>query len=131
MFHHRSSTFGPSVSVIQQHLGAVEKELEKVGRMAGRRSSAAAVAAVDQLGEAVSTILNEMLDRFHRGRRMAGDEAARFGNEAVKAGAKFGNDALQRVATEIEERPLITIGIALGIGILIGAAVLSSVGQRD
>jgi len=130
MFHHRSSTFGPSVSAIAQHLGAVEKELEKVGRLAGRRTSTAALAAGDQIGDAISTILSEMLDRFRKGQRYAGDEAARFGNEAVKVGAKFGNDALRRVAAEVEDRPLITLGVALGIGILIGAAVLSNVSSR-
>jgi hypothetical protein len=37
MFHHRSSVFAPRISVIDGHLRALEKELEKVGREAGRR----------------------------------------------------------------------------------------------
>ena len=39
MFHHRSSDFGPSVTAIQQHLGAVEKNSERsaVSRDAGRQ----------------------------------------------------------------------------------------------
>lgn len=41
-FHtpYRSSDFGPSVTAIQRHLGAVEKELEKIGRVVCRRRSA-------------------------------------------------------------------------------------------
>jgi ElaB/YqjD/DUF883 family membrane-anchored ribosome-binding protein len=127
MFQHRASDFSPSVAVIQKHLGAVEKELEKIGRIAGRQTSEAAAAASDQIGDAISTILSEMVDRFRKGRQAAGDQAGRLGSQALDLGAKYGDDALQRVATEAENRPLITIGVALGIGILIGAAVLGGV----
>jgi len=128
MFEYRSTAFGPSVAAIQKHLGAVEKELEKIGRIAGDRTSAAAATAGDQVGDAISTILNEMVERFRQGRQAAGDQAGRLSNQAVNLGAKYGSDALQRVADEVEERPLVTIAVALGIGILIGAAVLTSNG---
>jgi tRNA(Arg) A34 adenosine deaminase TadA len=32
----------------------------------------------------------------------------------------IGNDALGRIASEVEHRPLVTLGIALGVGVLIG-----------
>jgi len=130
MFHHRSSNFGPSVTAIQQHLGAVEKELEKIGRIAGRRTSIAAVGAAEQIGDAVSTIVNDMMDRFRQGRQMAGGQAGRLGNQALDLGAKYSNDALRRITDEIENRPLVTIAVALGIGVLIGAAVLGSANVR-
>jgi len=130
MFHHRSSDFGPSVTAIQQHLGAVEKELEKVGRIAGRRTSVAATGAAEQIGDSISTILGDMMDRFRQGRQMAGDQAGRLGNQALDLGAKYSNDALRRITDEIEDSPLVTIGVALGIGILVGAAVLGSASVR-
>ena len=130
MFHHRSSDFGPSVSAIQQHLGAVEKELEKIGRIAGRRTSVAAAGATEQIGDAISTILSDMMDRFRQGRQTVGDRAGRLSNQALDLGAKYSNDALRRITDEIEGRPLVTIGVALGIGILIGAAVLGSSNVR-
>jgi ElaB/YqjD/DUF883 family membrane-anchored ribosome-binding protein len=129
MFQYRSSAFGSSVAAIQKHLGAVEKELEKIGRIAGDRTSAAAATASDQLGDAISTILNEMVERFRQGRQAAGDQAGRLSDQALNLGAKYGSDALQRAASEVEERPLVTVAIALGIGILIGAAVLTSTGS--
>jgi ElaB/YqjD/DUF883 family membrane-anchored ribosome-binding protein len=129
MFQYRSSAFGSSVAAIQKHLGAVEKELEKIGRIAGDRTSAAAATASDQVGDAISTILNEMVERFRQGRQAAGDQAGRLSDQALNLGAKYGSDALQRAASEVEERPLVTVAIALGIGILIGAAVLSSTGS--
>jgi ElaB/YqjD/DUF883 family membrane-anchored ribosome-binding protein len=127
MFQHRASDFSPSIAVIQKHLGVVEKELEKIGRIAGRQTSEAAAAAGDQIGDAISTILSEMVDRFRKGRQAAGDQAGRLGSQALDLGAKYGSDALRRVANETENRPLVTIGVALGIGILIGAAVLGGV----
>lgn len=126
MFQYRKSDFAPNVAAIQKHLGAVEKELEKIGRVAGRQTSTAAAAASDQIGDAISTILSEMVDRFRKGGQVAGDQAGRLGNQALDLGTRYGSDALERVASQAEERPLITIGVALGIGILIGAAVLGS-----
>jgi ElaB/YqjD/DUF883 family membrane-anchored ribosome-binding protein len=130
MFQYRKSNFAPSVAAIQKHLGAVETELEKIGRMAGRQTSDAAAAASDQIGDALSTILSEMVERFRRGGQAAGDQVGRLGNQALDLGAKYGSDALDRVASQAEERPLFTIGIALGIGILIGAALVGSAPAR-
>ena len=42
----------------------------------------------------------------------------RFGNEA----AKFGNNALHRMASKVEHHPLVTFAVAVGGGILIGMA---------
>ena len=44
----------------------------------------------------------------------------RIGNQTLKFGGKIGNDALGRIASEVEHRPLVTLGIAFGVGILIG-----------
>ena len=130
MFQYHSSSFGPSVNAIQNHLGAVEKELEKIGRIAGRRGSAAASAAGEQIGETISTVLSDMIERFRARGEAASDRAARLGNRALKLGAGYGSDALARVSAQAEDRPLVTLGVALGIGVLIGAAVLGSVNRR-
>src|SRR5580693_1653842 len=130
MFQYRSSSFGPSVSAIQKHLGAVEKELEKLGRAGGRRASVAASEASEQIGDAVSSIVSDMIDRFRERGRAAGDGAARLGSHALKLGTGYGSNALQRVSAETEDRPLIMLGVALGIGVLIGAAVLSNINRQ-
>jgi ElaB/YqjD/DUF883 family membrane-anchored ribosome-binding protein len=130
MFQYRSSDFGSSVAAIQKHLGAVEKELERIGRITGRQTTDVAAKASEQVGDAISTILSDMVDRFRRGGEAAGDQAGRLRNQALDLGAKYGGDALQRVASETEQRPLFAIGVAVGIGILIGAAFLSSANLR-
>jgi ElaB/YqjD/DUF883 family membrane-anchored ribosome-binding protein len=130
MFQHRASDFSPSVAALQKHLGAVEKELEKIGRIAGRQTIDGVATASDQISDAISTILSQMVDGFRKGRQAAGDQAERLGNQALDLGAKYGSNALQRVANEAEHRPLITVGVALGIGILIGVAILGSTSSR-
>jgi ElaB/YqjD/DUF883 family membrane-anchored ribosome-binding protein len=125
MFHQRSSAFAPSISAIEGRLRALENELDRVGRKAGRRASANVSAAGDHVGDAIASAVTEIVDRFRSGRRLAGDagdEAVRFGNEAAKFGAKVGNDALERMASEVEHRPLVTLAVAIGVGILIGMA---------
>ena len=79
MFHHRSTEFDPRVSAIAGHLRAIEKELGAIGRSAGRNASASASTAGNQIAEAIWPILNDIVDRFGRGRRAAVDEAASWG----------------------------------------------------
>jgi ElaB/YqjD/DUF883 family membrane-anchored ribosome-binding protein len=122
MFHHRSSAFARNISAIESRLRALENDLERTGRTAGRRASAGMSAAGDQIGDAIASAVSEIVDRFRSGGRLAGDEAVRVGNQAVKIGAKIGNDALYRIAREVEHRPLVTLAVAMGVGILIGIA---------
>ena len=122
MFHQRASTFSPDLRAIEGRLRALESEVERVGRKAGRRASAGLSAAGEQLGDAVAAAVNDLVERLRSGRRIAGDEALRLGSDAARLGAKVGNDALQRVTEEIEYRPLTMLAVAIGIGILIGMA---------
>ena len=122
MFHHRSSAFAPDLSALESRLRSLENEVQRVGKRAGRSASAGMSSAGDQIGDAIASAVTEIVERFRSGRRLAGDEAVRFGNEAARFGAKVGNDALERVASEVEHRPLITLAVAIGVGILIGMA---------
>src|ERR1700682_4820782 len=101
MFHQRSSAFAPSISAIEGRLRALEKEIDRVGRKAGRRASDNVSAAGDHVGDAIASAVTEIVNRFRSGRRLAGDEVARLGDEAAKYGAKIGNDTLQRLASEV------------------------------
>jgi ElaB/YqjD/DUF883 family membrane-anchored ribosome-binding protein len=122
MFYHRSSAFAPNLSALESRLRSLENEVQRVGKRAGRSASAGMSSAGDQIGDAIASAVTEIVERFRSGRRLAGDEAVRFGNEAARFGAKVGNDALERVASEVEHRPLITLAVAIGVGILIGMA---------
>ena len=120
MFHHRSPAFATRISTIEGHLRAIEKELQRFERKAGRHAHVSA--AGDQISDAIAPILSEIIERYRSVRRVAGEETARFGNEAVKIGGGISTNALHRIATEVEHRPLVTLAVAAGIGILIGIA---------
>jgi len=115
MLQKRSSEFATSVPSIQQHLSAVEKELENIGRVAGRRGSAVASAVSEQIGDALTPVLNDLVERFRDG-----------GRQALRTGSNYGDNAVRRVSAEVQAQPLITVAVALGVGALIGAAVLGT-----
>ena len=102
------------IGEIDRRLRALENRLERVGG----RASASAVQAADRVGENVAAALSSMADRLRGGADSMGGEAARIGGEA----AKLGNDALRRLSREVERRPLITLAVAVGVGLLVGLA---------
>ena len=122
MFHHRSTDFDPRFSAIAGHLRAIEKELGGLGKAAGQRGFPSASVAANQIADAIGPILSEIVDRFRGGQSLALQKAASVSNAAVKSGARLGNDALQGIATETKHRPLVTLAVALGVGVLIGIA---------
>jgi ElaB/YqjD/DUF883 family membrane-anchored ribosome-binding protein len=118
MFQRRSPEYSSSVTAIQKHLGAVQDELENIGRLAGQRGYAAASDAGERVGDALTSILNDMVGRFRSG-----------GREAARLGSSYGNNAVERVTSEVQGRPLATLGVAVVMGLLIGAAVLGAARQ--
>lgn len=120
MFQHRASDFDPRLSALAVQLRAIEKQLSGLSKSASNRASATASSAGNQFAEALGPILNDVLDRFRHGQRVATDEAANFGTEAARIGAQVGNDALERIAAQAKSRPLFTLAVAVGVGVLIG-----------
>jgi ElaB/YqjD/DUF883 family membrane-anchored ribosome-binding protein len=99
-----------SIRAIDRSLRSLERRLDG----APRRVSASAVQGADHVGEAIASTLDRVADRFRDG--ALGDEAAKMGAEAVK----LGDAALRRLSREVEARPLVTLAVAVGIGILVG-----------
>lgn len=120
MFQPRSSEFDPRVSAIVDHLRAIEKELGAIGKIAGRRASSQVSDAASQLVEAITPVLGDLTDRFRRGQQAMLDKTANLGSKAVSAGAQAGSDALGRIGDQAKQRPLVTVAVAVGIGVLIG-----------
>jgi len=122
MFQHRPAAFDQRLGVIADQLRAIEKQLGGMTRTARDGAAAGASSAATQFAEAVGAILGDGLERLRRGRKLAADKAASFGNEAARIGARVGNDALEQVAAQSKSRPFFTLAVAVGVGILIGAA---------
>jgi ElaB/YqjD/DUF883 family membrane-anchored ribosome-binding protein len=99
---------------IERRLRVLEKSLEKIGA----RTSSNARETADGLTEAIASALFGWADRFRQGASSFGDQSTAFGKDA----ARYGSAALTRVTEETEQRPLLAIAVALGVGILIGMA---------
>jgi ElaB/YqjD/DUF883 family membrane-anchored ribosome-binding protein len=112
--HEYADVISTEVAEIERRLRSLERHLAR----AGGRASAGAVEAADRIGDAVASALTVIGDRFRGGTRTVGADAMRFGNEA----ARVGNDALRRVAVEVEHRPLVALAVAAGVGFLLGLA---------
>jgi ElaB/YqjD/DUF883 family membrane-anchored ribosome-binding protein len=102
------------VGEIERRLRVLEKSLEKIGA----RTSSNARETADGLTEAIASALFGWADRFRQGASSFGDQSTAFGKDA----ARYGSAALTRVTEETEQRPLLAIAVALGVGILIGMA---------
>ena len=126
MFQPRLKDFDPRVGAIVDHLRAIEKELRAVGKSSGRRASAEAAAASDRIAETIGPILADIAERFRQGQQVALDQASIFGNQAVKIGSRVGADAADTISGHTKRRPLVMLAVAIGVGILIGAAARRS-----
>ena len=101
----------PNVREIERRLRSLEQQLERVGG----RASASTAEVAERAGAAIAPVLSSIADRFRGGTHSMSDEAA-----------KLGNDALRRLSNEVEHRPLVTLAVAVGVGILVGLASRSA-----
>jgi ElaB/YqjD/DUF883 family membrane-anchored ribosome-binding protein len=110
VFDH-ARTMPPNAADITRRIATLEGRLKRIGRRVP-------VADMDNVGEAVAAALGGIAERFRSSAGSIGEETANLGNEAVK----LGSDAWRRVAREVEHRPLVTLAVAVGVGILVGLA---------
>jgi ElaB/YqjD/DUF883 family membrane-anchored ribosome-binding protein len=106
-----SRTTLPNVREIETRLRSLEQQLERVGD----RTSASTAEVAERVGAVIAPVLSNIADRFRGGAHSMSDEAA-----------KLGNDALRRLSNEVEHRPLVTLAVAVGVGILVGLASRSA-----
>jgi ElaB/YqjD/DUF883 family membrane-anchored ribosome-binding protein len=107
--------------VISSEVGEIERRLRRLEKSLasiGARTSADARETADGLGEAIASALFGWGDRFRQGANSLTDRSTAFGKDATRYGAA----ALARISDETEQRPLIAVAVALGVGILIGLA---------
>jgi ElaB/YqjD/DUF883 family membrane-anchored ribosome-binding protein len=105
------------VGEIERRLRTLENTIEKLG---GRASSHTRETA-GGLADALASVLSNWAPRFRDGANTLGDQSAVLGKDA----ARYGTAALDRISEETEQRPLIAVAVALGVGILIGMATRS------
>ena len=106
----RSRSSDDVVKIEREIAGLMHDLEERIGRLNTLTKRSAANAA-SEASDFVTETLSETADRLRNGAHTVGDEASRFGNEALK-----------RIEDEVEQRPLLTLAIAAGIGFLAGMA---------
>jgi ElaB/YqjD/DUF883 family membrane-anchored ribosome-binding protein len=126
MFQHRSRDFDPPVSAIADHLRGIQDQLGKLGRQAGRRGADSAAAAGSQIADALLPILSDIGGRFRRGQRAAFEGASGLTDMSSRVGSR----AVAQLSGQAQQRPLLMLAVAIGVGILIGAASRSAALRR-
>ena len=80
----------------------------------GRNASAATPRTAERVSDAVAAALSEVAARFGGRADSLAKDATRLSDEALE----FGNDALRKLTREVEQRPLVVLAVAVGVGML-------------
>jgi hypothetical protein len=88
----------------------IEYRLSRISRTVSRT----APGAVDRVSDTIVSALNDITDRLRGPARSTMADAREFGDEALRAG----NDALRKLRREAEQRPLLMLAVAVGVGAL-------------
>ena len=96
---------------LQQEIGHLVRDLEDRLERLNKLTQRGASHAVNGVTDLVAGAVNGLTGRFRNGAR-----------DVTKDAAKLGGQALRRVASEVDRRPLLTLAIAAGIGFLAGLA---------
>jgi len=105
------ATYADRFAELEDLLRHLERRLSHLSRMA---SHAPAPNRVEKAGDVVANLLAEFADRFRGNTRQAGRDATVLGDDAIK----LGRDAFRRVTREVEQRPLVTLAVAVGVGVI-------------
>jgi hypothetical protein len=90
----------------------------RLSRLSAMLPSVVPTAKADRLSETISSALNDIADRFSGRARAVSKDAGRLGEQWTSEAMHFGDETLRRVAREVEQRPLVTLAIAVGVGAL-------------
>lgn len=99
------------IEAIEELMEDLEKRLRRLSGAARKEASGASTDVHDFVSEALSRITSRVRDTASGATQSIADEAGRMGG-----------DALKKVLSEVEDRPLMMLGIAAGVGFLFGLA---------
>lgn len=101
----RPTEFGPCITADARHLRATETRPNRFGKNA--------LAHTSEIVDAIGPALTEIVDRLGKGQRLAVDEAANSGNEAVKRRGMIGTAPGGHAATSTRQRPFVATMVTL------------------
>lgn len=99
------------VAAIEELVTDLEKRLRRLSTTARREASGAS----DEIGDFVSETLERIMARVK-------ESTAGMTQSATDEVKKFSSDAFRKLTDEVENRPILMLGVAAGIGFLAGLA---------
>lgn len=103
------SAAADEIAAIEDLMGDLEKRLRRLSGTARREASGASGDVGDFVSEALDRIMNRVRDSASGVTKSVADEAT-----------SFGIDAFKKVTGEAESHPLVMLGVAAGVGFLVG-----------
>ncbi len=104
-----ASSTADEIAAIQELMSDLEKRLQRLGGQAKREAAGGASEISDFVNDALSGIMDRVRDGAHSVSDSVTDKAANLGGDAIK-----------KVVSEVEHRPLTMLSIAAGVGFLYG-----------
>ena len=105
------SAAADEIAAIEDLMGDLEKRLRRLSGSARREASG----ATGEVGDFVSEALDRIMHRVR-------DSAAGVTHTVTEEATRFGTDAFKKLTDEVENRPLVMLGVAAGVGFLVGLA---------
>ena len=105
------SAAADEIAAIEDLMSDLEKRLRRLSGTAHREASG----ATGEVGDFVSEALDRIMDRVR-------NSAAGVTQSVADEATQLGSDAFKKLTNEVEQRPLVMLGIAAGIGFLAGLA---------
>ena len=103
------SAAADEIAAIEDLMADLEKRLRRLSGSARREVSG----ATGEVGDFVSEALDRIMSRVR-------DSAAGVTNSVADGATRFGTDAFKKLTDEVEHRPLVMLGVAAGVGFLVG-----------
>lgn len=105
------SATAEEIAAIDELIGDIEKRLRRLSSNAGQEASGASGEISDFVSEALQRIMKRVRESASEAGQSLADEAARWGTGAFR-----------KLSDEVEQRPLLMLAAAAGIGFLAGLA---------
>ena len=96
---------------VDDMIASLQAKIDRLNSISKQGAAHAAEGANDVMLNAISGLTGQVSGRMQNTAKSASDEVA-----------KFGNQALRRIVSEIDHRPFLTLAIAAGIGFIAGLA---------
>lgn len=99
------------IAAIEDLMSDLEKRLRRLSDTTHRETAGASNDIRDFVSEALAGIMKRVRESATEATETVADEATRYGTEAFK-----------KLTDEVEHHPLIMLGVAAGVGFLLGLA---------